>query len=184
VKQVREVNQALIRLHWSTKVLSHEEKRLFLVYFRTLNSNNFPEFLYHPNLSFQVKGRESLRQDTKLCFTVGAIKNSRISSPRKMSCFAMMFVPLWKFLTMNITQISGACSLVRQRIYSTTERDSPLFLWLIAAYMKESYESMKLLLGKKRNDEFEWKLCGVLKVVAVLLGMQLGYTKFCCSLCE
>ena len=42
-----------------------------------------------------------------------------------------------------------------------------------AANMKESYESMKLLLGKIKYDEFKWKLCGDLKVVALLLGMQL-----------
>jgi len=53
-----------------------------------------------------------------------------------------------------------------------------------AANMKESYESMKLLLGKFKYDEFKWKLCGDLKAVALLLGMQLGYTKYCCYLCE
>ena len=51
-----------------------------------------------------------------------------------------------------------------------------------AANVKESYESMKLLLGKIKCDEFNWKLCGDLK--ALLLGMQLGYTKYCCFLCE
>jgi len=49
---------------------------------------------------------------------------------------------------------------------------------------KESYESMKLLLGKIKYDEFKWKLCGDLKVVALLLGMHLGYTKYCCFFCE
>jgi hypothetical protein len=53
-----------------------------------------------------------------------------------------------------------------------------------AAKMKETYESMKILLGKIRYDEFKWKLCGDLKVVALLLGMQLKYTKYCCFLCE
>ena len=53
-----------------------------------------------------------------------------------------------------------------------------------AANMKESYESMKLLLGKIKYDEFKWMLCGDLKVVALLLAMQLGYTKYCCFLCE
>jgi len=43
---------------------------------------------------------------------------------------------------------------------------------------------MKLLLGKIKYDEFKWKFCGDLKVVALLLGMQLGYTKYCCLLCE
>ena len=53
-----------------------------------------------------------------------------------------------------------------------------------AANMKESYESMKLLLGKIKYDEFKRKLRGDLKVVALLLGMQLGYTKYCYILCE
>jgi len=53
-----------------------------------------------------------------------------------------------------------------------------------AADVKKSYESTKLLLGKIMYDEFKWKLCGDLKVVALLLGMQLGYTKYCCFLCE
>ena len=52
---------------------------------------------------------------------------------------------------------------------------------LHAANMKETYESKKLLLGKIKNDEFKWNLCGDLKVVALLLGMQLGYTKYCRS---
>ena len=43
---------------------------------------------------------------------------------------------------------------------------------------------MKLLLGTIKYDEFKWKLCGDLKVVALLLGLQLGYTKYYCFLCE
>jgi hypothetical protein len=43
-----------------------------------------------------------------------------------------------------------------------------------AANLNESYASMKLLLGKIKYDEFKGKLCGDLKVVALLLGMQLG----------
>jgi hypothetical protein len=50
--------------------------------------------------------------------------------------------------------------------------------------MQESYESMKLLLGEIKNDKLKWKLCGDLKVVALFHGMQLGYTKYCCSSCE
>ena len=49
-----------------------------------------------------------------------------------------------------------------------------------AANMRKSYETMKLLLGKIKYDEFKWRLCGDLKVVAMLLGMQLRYTKYCC----
>jgi len=47
------------KLHRSTKILAHEEKCLFLVYFWMLNSNMFPEFLFHAHLSLQVKGLES-----------------------------------------------------------------------------------------------------------------------------
>jgi len=43
---------------------------------------------------------------------------------------------------------------------------------------------MKLLLEKIKYDEFNWKLCGDLKAVALLLGMQLGYIKYRCFLCE
>jgi len=53
-----------------------------------------------------------------------------------------------------------------------------------ATKMKESYENMALLLAKIKYDEFKWKLCGDLQVVALLLGMQLAYTKYCCFLCK
>ena len=39
-----------------------------------------------------------------------------------------------------------------------------------AANMIESYESIKLLLAKINYGEYQWKLCGDLKVVALLLG--------------
>ena len=51
-----------------------------------------------------------------------------------------------------------------------------------AANMKGSYESMKLLLGKIKYDKFKWMLRGDFKVVALLFGIQLGYTKYCCFL--
>jgi len=43
---------------------------------------------------------------------------------------------------------------------------------------------MSLLLGKTEYDEFKWKLCGDLKFMALLLGMQLRYKKYCHFLCE
>jgi len=60
----------------------------------------------------------------------------------------------------------------------------PFFPLAHAANMKESYESMKPLVGKIKYDKFKWKLCGDLKIVALLLRMQLGYTKYCCFLCK
>ncbi|UYV76619.1 hypothetical protein LAZ67_14001482 [Cordylochernes scorpioides] len=53
-----------------------------------------------------------------------------------------------------------------------------------ASNMKETYENMKLLLKKIEYERYGWKICSDLKVVALLHGLQLGYTKFCCFLCE
>ncbi|UYV82630.1 hypothetical protein LAZ67_22000257 [Cordylochernes scorpioides] len=42
-------------------------------------------------------------------------------------------------------------------------------------------------IGQMSRIEYErygWKICSDLKVVALLRGLQLGYTKFCCFLCE
>ena len=50
--------------------------------------------------------------------------------------------------------------------------------------MKESYENIKLLLTKLNYEVYQWQICGDLKVIAIILGMQLGYTKYCCFLCE
>ena len=46
--------------------------------------------------------------------------------------------------------------------------------------MKECCDSMKLMLGKVKYDQFNWNLCGGLKVVALLLVKRLGHTKYCC----
>jgi hypothetical protein len=50
--------------------------------------------------------------------------------------------------------------------------------------IKESDDSMKQLLQYIKYDTFRWKICADLKVIALLLGQQLGYTKFSCFLCE
>jgi hypothetical protein len=43
---------------------------------------------------------------------------------------------------------------------------------------------MKFLLTMIEYEKYSWYVCGDLKVIAVLLGLELGYTKFCCFLCE
>jgi len=32
--------------------------------------------------------------------------------------------------------------------------------------------------------KYQWEFCGYFKVIAVLLGLQAGYTKYTCFLCE
>jgi len=50
--------------------------------------------------------------------------------------------------------------------------------------MKESYEKTKLFWKIFSIKKHNWDICGDLKVFALLLGLQFGYTKLCCSLCE
>lgn len=50
--------------------------------------------------------------------------------------------------------------------------------------MKETYENISRILDKISYHDYNWKLCADLKVVALLMGLQSGYTKYCCFLCE
>ena len=49
--------------------------------------------------------------------------------------------------------------------------------------MAESYETMKTLLSAIQYQKHQWKICGDLKVIGLLLGLQSGYTKHMCFLC-
>jgi hypothetical protein len=53
-----------------------------------------------------------------------------------------------------------------------------------AAEMKESYENLKVLLEKIQYEKCNWNFDGDINVIAVLFGLQLDYTKFCCLLSE
>lgn len=53
-----------------------------------------------------------------------------------------------------------------------------------AVHVKESYENIETLLNHIQYKKYNWNICGDLKVVALLLGLQLGYTKYCCFICE
>ena len=49
--------------------------------------------------------------------------------------------------------------------------------------MKETYENVKQLLSDIKHDDHKWKICCDLKMVAIMLGFQTGYTKYMCFLC-
>lgn len=49
---------------------------------------------------------------------------------------------------------------------------------------EESYEALKSILCSTRYDQYKWKICCDLKVIALLVGLQAGYTKYCCFICE
>ena len=53
-----------------------------------------------------------------------------------------------------------------------------------SVHNKDSYENMKILMEAIKHDKFKWQNCGDLKVIALLLGLQQGFTKYCCFICE
>ena len=53
-----------------------------------------------------------------------------------------------------------------------------------STHLKETYETMSLLLEKICYRDYNWNMCGDLKVITILMGMQTGYTKYCCFICE
>ena len=53
-----------------------------------------------------------------------------------------------------------------------------------SVHNKESYENMKILMEAINYDKLKGQICGDLKVIALLLGLQQGFTKYCCFFCE
>ena len=49
--------------------------------------------------------------------------------------------------------------------------------------LTENYKNMKLMLHVLKYQEHNWLICCDLKVTALLLGLQGGYTKYPCFLC-
>jgi len=43
---------------------------------------------------------------------------------------------------------------------------------------------MKILMEAINYDKLKWQICGGLKVIALLLGLKQGFTKYCCFICE
>lgn len=52
-----------------------------------------------------------------------------------------------------------------------------------SVHLKETYENMNIVLKSIQYDLHQWHICGDLKVIGMLMGMQGGFTKFCCFLC-
>ena len=53
-----------------------------------------------------------------------------------------------------------------------------------SVHNKESYENTKILMEAINYDKFKWQICGDLKVITLLLGLQQGFTKYCSFICE
>ena len=139
-------------------------------------------------LDCRLKGWNLLRQDTKVCFYRGRhekFKNFFSKENSEVFC---------NYVCSGMEVLGHEFNPDKWRLFIDSSKVSLKLVLLHignkfpsvplahAANMKDGYESMKLLLGK--YDEFNWKVCGGVKVVALLLGMQLGYTNYCCVLCE
>src|SRR6218665_560434 len=48
----------------------------------------------------------------------------------------------------------------------------------------KTHDNLRQLLNTIEYKKYGWDLCGDLKVVALLMGLQQGYTKYMCFLCE
>jgi len=53
-----------------------------------------------------------------------------------------------------------------------------------SVHNNELYENMKILMETINYYKFQWQICGNLKVIALLLGLQHGFTKYCCFISE
>ena len=53
-----------------------------------------------------------------------------------------------------------------------------------AVHMKETHENMSMLLDCIPYSKYKWNICGDLKVISLLLGLQAGYTLYGCFQCE
>jgi hypothetical protein len=53
-----------------------------------------------------------------------------------------------------------------------------------AIHKEETYENMEDILSCVKYKTYQWRICCDFKVIALLMGLQKGYTKFCYCLCE
>ncbi len=51
-----------------------------------------------------------------------------------------------------------------------------------SVHLTETYD-MKILLEAIQYSTYQWNICGDLKVIGMLMGMQGDFTKYCCFLC-
>ena len=52
-----------------------------------------------------------------------------------------------------------------------------------STHLKEDYNNVKFLLEKVNYNKYQWIVCGDLKIIGFLFGLQGGFTKYSCFLC-
>ena len=82
----------------------------------------------------------------------------------------------WRlFIDSNRTSLKG--------VLLHNGNDLPFTPVAYASHLKECYEVMKMLLLKINYHAHCWSIRLDFKVIAILLGLQTGYMKYCCFLC-
>ena len=76
---------------------------------------------------------------------------------------------------------SSSKSLKAVLLHNTNKCPSILLAHLVQ--MKENYENVKMLLSALRYDQYNWEVIGDFNLVAFLMGLLQGFTKFPCYLC-
>ncbi|GFX32431.1 uncharacterized protein TNCV_2173511 [Trichonephila clavipes] len=79
-------------------------------------------------------------------------------------------------------QITGGCfidssKLSLKAVLLNNGRLIPLIPIGHSIHMKETYANVKLLLELLKYEDRKWQICGDFKVIALLIGIQLWYTK-------
>lgn len=64
--------------------------------------------------------------------------------------------------------------------FDNTKKPVPI---AISTNTDKNYESMKKIIESIKYDQHSWKICADLKVISLLCGLHLGYTKNLCYMC-
>lgn len=91
-----------------------------------------------------------------------------------MEAFGIEYEPKhWRlFISSSKTSLKG--------VLLHNGNNKPSVLVGYAPHMKETYENIKHMLQSIKYGEHQWEICGDLKVVGLVMGLQGGYTKYCC----
>ena len=131
---------------------------------------HFQNFFITHTFHSRLKGWKLLHQDTKVCFYCGHREEFKnFFSQEDDIVFCNDVCPIMEVLghayNPDHWPLFIDSSKVSLKVVLLHNRNRfPSIPLAHAANMKESCESMKLLLGKIKYDKFKWKLCGDLKL--------------------
>jgi hypothetical protein len=82
----------------------------------------------------------------------------------------------WLFIDGSVTSVKA--------VLLHKENEFPAIPVGYSREAKESHETMKYLLDLLNYEEFQWNVGGDFKIIGLVTGLQSGYTKYCCFLCQ